>query len=116
MKLKDEYGIPVKIRACDTMGYGVNFPGAVIPRSVPGIIYGLKEGIKIFDVFIDGAKDGMNIVLALFPTLIGLFVAIGALRSSGLIDGLINILSPIFNFLNIPKAILPLALLRPISR
>ena len=35
--------MPVKIRACDTMGYGVNFPGAVIPRSVPGIIYGLKE-------------------------------------------------------------------------
>lgn len=41
MKLKDEYGIPVKIRACDTMGYGVNFAGAVIPRSVQGIIYGL---------------------------------------------------------------------------
>lgn len=41
MKLGEEYGIPVKIRACDTMGYGVNFPGAVIPRSVPGIIYGL---------------------------------------------------------------------------
>lgn len=41
MKLKDEYHIPVKIRACDTMGYGVNFPGAVIPRSIPGIIYGL---------------------------------------------------------------------------
>ena len=41
MKLKDEYGIPVKIRACDTMGYGVNFPGAVIPRSIPGIIYGI---------------------------------------------------------------------------
>lgn len=41
MKLQDEYGIPVKIRACDTMGYGVNFSGAVIPRSVQGIIYGL---------------------------------------------------------------------------
>lgn len=41
MRLKEEYGIPVKIRACDTMGYGVNFPGAVIPRSIPGIIYGL---------------------------------------------------------------------------
>ncbi len=40
-KLGIEYGIPVKIRACDTMGYGVNYPGAVIPRSVPGIIYGL---------------------------------------------------------------------------
>ena len=43
MKLMDEYKIPIKIRACDTMGYGVNFPGAVIPRSVPGIIYGLKH-------------------------------------------------------------------------
>ena len=41
MKLGAEYKIPVKIRACDTMGYGVNFPGAVIPRSVQGIIYGL---------------------------------------------------------------------------
>ncbi|MBS6561204.1 MAG: 2-isopropylmalate synthase [Clostridiales bacterium] len=42
-KLGKEYGIPVKIRACDTMGYGVNFPGSVIPRSVQGIIYGLQK-------------------------------------------------------------------------
>lgn len=41
MKLMDQYKIPIKVRACDTMGFGVNFPGAVIPRSVPGIIYGL---------------------------------------------------------------------------
>ncbi|MBO4846791.1 MAG: 2-isopropylmalate synthase [Lachnospiraceae bacterium] len=41
MKLMKEYNIPVKIRACDTMGYGVNFSGAVIPRSVQGIIYAL---------------------------------------------------------------------------
>ena len=41
MKLMEEYKIPIKIRACDTMGYGVNYPGAVIPRSVPGIIYAL---------------------------------------------------------------------------
>lgn len=41
MKLSQQYQIPVKIRACDTMGYGVNFTGAVIPRSVQGIIYGL---------------------------------------------------------------------------
>ncbi len=42
MKLQEQYNIPVKIRACDTMGYGVNFSGAVIPRSVQGIIYALK--------------------------------------------------------------------------
>lgn len=41
MKLSKESGIPIKIRACDTMGFGVNFVGAALPRSVPGIIYGL---------------------------------------------------------------------------
>jgi len=42
-KLSEEYNVPVKIRACDTMGFGVSFPGAVLPRSVPGIIYGLHH-------------------------------------------------------------------------
>ena len=41
--LGDEYGVPVKIRACDTMGYGVSYPGAALPRSVQGIIYGLQH-------------------------------------------------------------------------
>ncbi|MBQ3104892.1 MAG: 2-isopropylmalate synthase [Lachnospiraceae bacterium] len=41
MKLMQEYRIPIKVRACDTMGYGVNYPGAVIPRSVPGIVYAI---------------------------------------------------------------------------
>ena len=41
-KLSEESGIPIKIRACDTMGYGVTYPGASLPRSVPGIIYGLN--------------------------------------------------------------------------
>ena len=43
MRLMEEYKIPIKVRACDTMGYGVNYPGAVIPRSVQGIIYGLNK-------------------------------------------------------------------------
>jgi isopropylmalate/homocitrate/citramalate synthase len=42
MKLSKEAGIPIKIRACDTLGYGVSYPGAALPRSVPGIIYGLS--------------------------------------------------------------------------
>ncbi len=43
MKLMEETKMPVKIRACDTMGYGVSLPGSVLPRSVPGIIYGLRH-------------------------------------------------------------------------
>ena len=42
-QLGEEAGIPVKIRACDTMGYGVNYQGAALPRSVQGIIYGLNH-------------------------------------------------------------------------
>ena len=43
VKLGEEYGVPIKIRACDTMGYGVSFPGTALPRSVQGIIYGLQH-------------------------------------------------------------------------
>lgn len=47
MKLSKESGIPIKIRACDTMGFGVNFSGAALPRSVPGIIYGLHHFAEV---------------------------------------------------------------------
>ncbi|MCB7128575.1 MAG: 2-isopropylmalate synthase [Candidatus Brocadiales bacterium] len=47
MKLSVESNIPIKIRACDTMGYGVGHPGAMLPRSVPGIIYGLNHFAKV---------------------------------------------------------------------
>ena len=46
-ELMDESGIPIKIRCCDTMGYGVTYPGAALPRSVQGIIYGLKHYAEI---------------------------------------------------------------------
>ena len=47
MELSEESGVPIKIRACDTMGYGVSYPGAALPRSVPGIIYGLNHYAKV---------------------------------------------------------------------
>lgn len=79
------------------------------------VFYSLIERKKAFDIFLDGAKDGLNIVLNIFPTLIGLFVAIGALRSSGILDLVINFITPILDILNFPSEIMPLAILRPIS-
>ena len=79
------------------------------------VIYGLKEKRKVFDDFLDGAKEGIGIVLSIFPTLIGLFVAIGALRSSGILDIIIRILNPILSMINFPTELMPLAMLRPIS-
>ena len=80
------------------------------------LTYGLIEKNKVFDIFLNGAKEGMEIVLKIFPTLIGLFVAIGVLRCSGMLDFIIKIIYPIVKFVGIPKEIMPLAILRPISR
>jgi len=80
------------------------------------ILFGLIEKVKVFDIFLEGAKEGMEIVIKLFPTLIGLFVAVGLLRDSGVLDFFIRLISPVTNLLNIPEEIMPLAILRPISR
>lgn len=79
------------------------------------ISYSYFEKNSVFDIFLDGAKEGIGMVLNIFPTLIGLFVAVGALRNSGILDFIINILSPIIEIIKIPKEIMPLAILRPIS-
>lgn len=79
------------------------------------LLYGVAEKNKVYDTFLEGAKDGIEIVFKLFPTLVGIFLAVGALRKSGIIDLIIKLISPITNLLKTPNQILPLAMLRPIS-
>ena len=64
MNLSRESGIPIKIRACDTMGYGVSYPGAALPRSVPGIVYGLNHyaGIPSAQLEWHGHNDFYKVV------------------------------------------------------
>ena len=79
------------------------------------VFYGFLEKKEVFDKFLEGAKDGIKIVVNIFPTLIGLFLAVGVLRSSGIIDILIKLIAPILSIVNFPSEIMPLAILRPIS-
>lgn len=79
------------------------------------IFSGLNEKKKVFDLFLKGAKEGIQIVIKIFPTLIGLFLAIVMLKNSGTIDFMIKIINPIINTFQVPSEILPLAILRPIS-
>ena len=79
------------------------------------IIYGMIEKKKTFDIFLDGVKEGIQIVINIFPTLLGLFMAIGLLRSSGIIDLVVTLINPVIKILEIPSEIMPLAILRPIS-
>lgn len=79
------------------------------------VTYGLLEKDKVFDDFLEGAKEGMGMVVNILPTLIGLFVAIGALRNSGILDLIIRLITPLLNVIHFPSEIMPLAMLRPIS-
>lgn len=79
------------------------------------VAYGLIEKNKVFDDFLEGAKEGIEIVFNILPTLIGLFVAIGALRNSGVLDIIIRFITPLLNVIHFPSEIMPLAMLRPIS-
>ena len=89
---------------------------AAIPMVILVIILvGVSEKKKVYELFVEGAKEGTKIVFNIFPTLLGLFVAIGALRSSGILTVIINFMGPVTNILKIPNEIMPLALLRPIS-
>lgn len=79
------------------------------------VLYGAIEKKKMFDIFLKGAKDGIKIVIKIFPTLVGLFFAIGLLRNSGLLEFIIDVINPLLVKFQIPSDILPLAILRPIS-
>lgn len=98
----------------------MNFINYISTIIIPFIIvfaigYGIMEKKHVYDIFIVGAKKGAKIVIKLFPTLLAIFLAINLLRSSGIVDFVIDIISPILKVLNIPEEIMPLAILRPIS-
>lgn len=79
------------------------------------LIFGILEKKNVFSLFTRGVKKGAKIILELFPTLIGLFVAVGMLSSSGVIEFISDKIYMIFKNIIIFKEIIPLAILRPIS-
>src|SRR5206468_5345588 len=84
-----------------------------IPVLLVGIpLVGMIRGIKVYDVFIEGAKDGFNVAVKIIPFLVGILVAIGMFRGSGAMDMLTNALRPAMNDIGFPPEVFPLAVLR----
>ncbi len=79
------------------------------------IIYGYKKKVNIYDSFLNGAKEGLISTFNIFPPLIAMVFAINIFLKSNFIEFALGFLKPIFQNLNIPLDILPMALLRPIS-
>jgi len=89
----------------------------IIPALLVGIpLYALAvKKIKVYEVFVVGAKDGFSIAVRIIPYLVAILVAVGMFRASGALELLLNLLAPVLNFMGFPPENLPLALMRPLS-
>jgi len=89
----------------------------IIPFLLVGIpFYGLIiKKVKVYESFVDGAKEGFDISLKIIPYLVAILVAIGMFRASGAMEQLIYFLTPILNIIGFPPENLPLAIMRPLS-
>lgn len=79
------------------------------------LLHGYIKGIDLYDSFVEGAKEGFITAIKIMPYLIAIFVAIGIFKRSGAMELIVNGFSPITNIIGIPKEILPLVIMRPIS-
>ena len=78
-------------------------------------VYAAARGIKVYDEFVEGAKEAFNVILRIIPFLVTMLVAIGMFKGAGGIDLLTKLLSPVLTPLHFPTDLVPLALMRPLS-
>lgn len=78
-------------------------------------VYGLIKKVPVFDAFVSGARQGMQTVYNIAPTLIGLIVAVSMLKASGALQKLSEVISPVTDMVGFPSELLPMCLLRPVS-
>lgn len=87
-----------------------------IPIMIVGIIlHGMVKGVKVYESFTDGAKEGFTTAIRIIPFFIAMLVAIGVFRESGAMDLLIKGLTPITKIFKIPGELVPMVLMRPLS-
>ncbi len=92
------------------------FSNFIIPAVIFYIVgYGLVSKVPVYEHFIKGAKDGLGTVVKIAPTLVGLLIAVGVLRSSGFLDFLAEVLNKPAEFIGVPKEILPVTIVKMFS-
>ncbi|HEX9739943.1 MAG TPA: nucleoside recognition domain-containing protein [Ignavibacteriaceae bacterium] len=77
--------------------------------------YGALKKVKVYEQFVEGAKEGFNVAVRIIPYLVAMLMAIGIFRAGGGMDWLILILRPFTDFIGMPAEALPMALMRPLS-
>jgi spore maturation protein SpmA len=88
--------------------------------AIPALIiifigYGAIKKVRVYEQFVEGAKEGFNIAVRIIPYLVAMLMAIGIFRAGGAMDWLTYILKPVTDFIGMPAEALPMALMRPLS-
>jgi spore maturation protein SpmA len=113
------FGVPVAPNAAGQNVF-VRSVNALSILAIPFLLsffplYAAARGVKVYDEFVEGAKEGFGVILKIIPFLVTMLVAIGMFKGAGGIDLLSRLLSPILTPLQFPTDLLPLALMRPLS-
>ena len=88
----------------------------VLPTIIVGFpLYGMYKKVPVYEVFVEGAKEGFNVAVMIIPYLIAILFAIGMFRASGALDFLMQGLRPILGLINFPAEVIPMAIIRPLT-
>ena len=88
----------------------------VIPAIVVGFpLYGLYKKVPVYEVFVEGAKEGFSTAVRIMPYLVAILFSIGMFRASGALDFMIEGLRPLLTLIGIPPEVLPMMMIRPLT-
>jgi spore maturation protein B len=73
------------------------------------------KGRKVYEWFIEGAKEGLNVTLRIFPYLLAMIIAVQIFKEANLMNLLNNLIAPVGNFIGLPKELIPLIIIKPLS-
>lgn len=99
-----------------TIVYGATISPWIIPGLMVALLgFGVAKKVRVYEAFVEGAKDGFNVAIRIIPYLVAILVAVGMFRSSGALEAMIAVIGPITTLFGMPPEALPMALLRPLS-
>ena len=93
---------------------------AVSPWIIPGVMvgmlgFGAVRRVRVYEVLVDGARDGFQVAIRIIPYMVAILVAVGMFRSSGALEVLVLWMTPVTSLIGLPAEALPMALIRPLS-